>query len=845
MSSKFHQKFNEDLELIYAKYTNPFEGAPELTLSTCDLPENLHILENNSYSNCGKWKVLEADSTGAYEVYHSPDKEDTSIEDNSDTSDDEYQSCCYNSDDQNHSDCNEIFNIGKSFGEKHSMSHAETRNTSSKNLKHESKILPSNYKICNLPTKQLTFANNEKNSEIELSRQDSSDECFKPERTVTISKDLWTQVQQCLHLMTSVFSQLNNNHSDERHSQRQPCLIRRSSVKQNLLNGDNTPQGLVVEKVFVRNKALDGSGVEVASRQSFLHDNKNKISEIESLDTLVGQKNSSDVDNSIQDTSQPESNRASLERKHRRRYRLVRRCSATGKTPGKPSSKIAMSEHKFGTQENRHIGESDHSFDTCLSDTDDFHVPKTVKKTHVKDIGQSERLGSPELDDVVLLEAPSLPVVGKVEYRNSKSLSTMSFQENETLFESSQERCSFSTLHSGINIERSEKRAKRPLFPQRSNKSAETMPSPIRSTLNTNLTEVSPNYTVISDANDITLSSSQNVVCRDSLPYSIKSKSPCAFLRHEILVNSLTSEHVPKITSTFACNEDKAEHKLEPGRNYDTKKRIPDLLKHHVQEANLSHKRFNERSQRGNLIPTSNSVSAKNPKVISEPDYIESKSKIVLSDTNRLLVKSSEGSPTTQHLTTQCKRKSKFLTSEKMKGQHNHSNRLNSPSSSCRHSITPRRTKFHPYATYNKSRKPPVVSPDKSLTNKSPSLISPFRKFNVKSPSSPRPKWTTLDRSPTALRVKQTRRMSDPIVVSRRNLEFGDISSGNEKIKALEKIGFDKMKGESKPNFSRNKFRTHRNNEIDRLVEDDHMRSNCSTGKCTKTFCFNCSLDFS
>ena len=59
-------------------------------------------VENYSYSNCGKWKVLEADSIGTYEVYHSPDKEendtsvednsDTSVEDNSDTSDDEYQS---------------------------------------------------------------------------------------------------------------------------------------------------------------------------------------------------------------------------------------------------------------------------------------------------------------------------------------------------------------------------------------------------------------------------------------------------------------------------------------------------------------------------------------------------------------------------------------------------------------------------------------------------------------------------------------------------------------------------------------------------------------------------------
>ena len=52
-------------------------------------------VENYSYSNCGKWKVLEADAMGTYEeVDHSPDKEEnsTSVEDNSDNSDNEYQS---------------------------------------------------------------------------------------------------------------------------------------------------------------------------------------------------------------------------------------------------------------------------------------------------------------------------------------------------------------------------------------------------------------------------------------------------------------------------------------------------------------------------------------------------------------------------------------------------------------------------------------------------------------------------------------------------------------------------------------------------------------------------------
>ncbi|XP_028395193.1 uncharacterized protein LOC114544928 isoform X2 [Dendronephthya gigantea] len=97
---RFSNKFREDLELIYAKYTNPFDGAPELTLSTCELPENVQLIEN--YSKCGKWTVLEGSSRDMY-------ADDSSDESNVDTSDEEGQSSCYDSDEQNSSNCSPSF----------------------------------------------------------------------------------------------------------------------------------------------------------------------------------------------------------------------------------------------------------------------------------------------------------------------------------------------------------------------------------------------------------------------------------------------------------------------------------------------------------------------------------------------------------------------------------------------------------------------------------------------------------------------------------------------------------------------------------------------------------------
>jgi hypothetical protein len=56
------------------------------------------IVENYKYSNCGKWKVLEADVSNKYEVYHNPatkdalDEENGTSDERNSTSDEEYQS---------------------------------------------------------------------------------------------------------------------------------------------------------------------------------------------------------------------------------------------------------------------------------------------------------------------------------------------------------------------------------------------------------------------------------------------------------------------------------------------------------------------------------------------------------------------------------------------------------------------------------------------------------------------------------------------------------------------------------------------------------------------------------
>ena len=713
--------------------------------------------------------------------------------------------------------------------------------------------MTSNDKSCNSAFKQLYYeAEAEASSKmVESSRQYSSDEYFKPEGTVTIPKHLWTQVQQCLHLMTREFSQLNRECDDEIDLQKlynempsnlQHSFLTRSSVRQRLFNDDNTtqttvPQGQLVEKLFVRRKVSNGPGVELASRQTFLPNTKSKISEIESLDSGFCQENSSAVGVSTQEEySQPQPSHSSSKKKCRRRYRLVRRHSASCQTPGKRTSKTT-SEHKFDTQENKHfarnelytcqstgtsenkhdrqesyhVARNEHSFDQCFSNTDNFHVSEQTKTTAIN--SQSECSSSPELYDVLLIEAPPTPCVhSKVDLpqvipRNRTPLLTTSFQENclsstscmhpqatsgnktsQVIIESSQGHgCSSNPgKHPVVNVTNScdpEAQLRRPLFQQCSETSAESMPSPIRCILNTNITETSGNSPLTSNAHHPTLSSSQNN--KNTPPSPDSSKSPCAILQPEISVDFLRTKDILKRTSTSVRNEGNTEHNIQSGQN------------------NASY----TKSRRA--------LCAMNRRLVSSPTT---------------QINNAEGSLTTQSLPTQCERKSEVTTSEKLKGDDHHSNSFNSPSGNHRQlkTSTPRRAKFHPYATCNKSR--------------TPLLISPFRDLTIRSP---RQKWTTLhDRSPMAMHVKQARRISDPIVASRKILDLDDLNTDNEKIKAQDECGSNKMKSQSCLQY-RKKLRVKQNDKTDSHMQYSESHSNCSTDKCTKTFCFNCSMDLS
>jgi hypothetical protein len=920
---------------------------------------------------------------------------------------------CYDSDD--HSDCSESFKLGKSFREKYPRLCAKQGlktppfNIKSKKSTNVAKTPPSNH---NMAHKQCYYEQEEQtNSKMVLGRSYSSDEYFKPKETVTISKDLWSQVQQCLLLMTSVFRQLNSesdnekdskNLSNERPSQRQSNLIRKSSVKQRLFNDANTshsgvPQGLVVEKLFVRHKGSSTPGVELASRQTFTCDTKSKISEIESLDSGFCQENNN-VSASTQQYSAPSSsssrmggstshntivsqksegscgfmksaagfkqlssgvscrgsdslrclqptpellspkvfgehNQASSEKKRQRRYRLVRRRSASCKTRGRSTNETPTSDHESDTRENQHFArnelypcmstgtsehESDtreshhgarneHSFDQCLSETDDFRIPEKTKMTAMKGIKQSECCSSPEIYDVMLVHAP--PTLDSLVVHN-KVLSPRAIPRNKTpsLTTSSQENCHSSTSHMhpraisgnkrsqitelsqgycrsstprkhlGVNnvatSPDSEAYLRRPLFQQNSGTSAESMPSPIRSTLNTNPTETMVNNTFLGNTDHPTLSSQpQNM--KESLPSPISSKSPGAILQPEISVNFLRTKDILKRRSSCVTNEGPAKPNIPSGQNNDgyTKKLFPnlskkglsagsntllfhipsdDLFKQNTEQDYLSNEGHSKNNQRGNLMPSI--VRSSNSTSTRSPDYCRSKSRNVLcATTDRRLVNSpltqmhnSESSPTTESSTTRCDRKSKVTTPEKLNRLNHNSDRFTSPNNH-QLKIAPRRAKFHPYATCSKfPRTPSLSSPFQSLSSRSPSLISPLRDLTIKSPSSPRHKWTTLDRSPMAVCVKQARRMSDPVVASRKILEFGshgrcsDFSSDKEKSRE-ERVS-DEIKNEHGLQYPRKKFTMKRNNKVDRHVEDNESRSKCSNGKCTKTFCFNCSM---
>ncbi|XP_046843313.1 uncharacterized protein LOC124437386 isoform X3 [Xenia sp. Carnegie-2017] len=103
MVTRLQRKLEEDFETIYSKYCRPFTGAPEVTLSTCELPENVKLIERYSRFNSSPCKS----------VVGSNDEES---DDNSDVSDSGSSGFS--------SDCSGSFKRGEGL----SINHLTTRN---------------------------------------------------------------------------------------------------------------------------------------------------------------------------------------------------------------------------------------------------------------------------------------------------------------------------------------------------------------------------------------------------------------------------------------------------------------------------------------------------------------------------------------------------------------------------------------------------------------------------------------------------------------------------------------------------------------------------------------------
>lgn len=850
--------------------------------------------------------------------------------------------------------------------------------------------MSSNNKIHNSAQKQRYYKhaeelhNNEKSLDI--------DAHIRPKETVTISKDLWTQVQQCLCLMTSVFSHLNSEcneekdlakHCNERPYQREPTLTR-ASVKQQLFDDSTTqasiPKGKVVEKIFIRQKGLSRSSIELASRETFLHDKTNKISEIDALDSGYCNQNSCDIDTSSQDYSSSSSSRPmvdgltskklivsetserdcsescnpkssmenscakfsagskklssqvscvtdkcynhtspyhqpflellpskifgecdkSTKKKRRPRYRLVRRRSSSSKSQGR-SREDTTSEHESDsgktwnfeknefnrclstgtsaqvsdTSGKRHAARNKHSFDQCLSDNDDFHIPeKASKKTAVEDNEPTESYSSPEIDDLILVEAPPAPLVNnKPERRqalrsgrNPVKYSSLPRSSNSSIYPSAIDRnkrplmngssdghCHSSTprKHGGVkNIAPSANPANR-------NGSLEIMPSPIKSTLNTNATETLANSTLTSNEShfDVASPNCQKYNSLLSSPIARKSQSECSILQPEISVSFLAKKDIFERSSSD--NDKRSNIRSDENNHAYSKRLFPGLPQERFpasfspSDDHLTNKDRSKKNQRENVMPksgrSSRSTLNKSPEVVSrakpvfEADHDRSKSRSELCATDRELVTSNNSSmfEYPHH-----KKESKIMSSWKLNRSKHSPENFTRPSNEHQQSkITPRRAKHHPYATSNKfPRIPASHSPFQSSGVRTPSLISPFQDLRIKSPSSPRHKWTTLDRSPMAMCFKQARQISDPVVASRTILQFGSDNSRseNEKKYREETKSSNKMKNRT----TSKKSTTQASNTTDHHFVDD-LRSNCSNGKCLKAFCFNCSMELS
>ena len=783
------------------------------------------------------------------------------------------------------------------------------------------------------------------------------DQHIKSKGTVTVSKDLWTQVHQCLHLMTSVFSQLNNEcnkekdlarHYNVEQYQKEPSLTR-ESVKQQLFDDDNTtqacvPKGKAVEKIFIRQKRSNRSSIELASRQTFLHNKNNKISEIDGLDSACCNRNNGDIDTSSRNYTSSSPSRPMMEgltskklivsetsegscaescnlkssmenscskklspvscvadkchnhtsphhqpaqellpskifgesakstkKKRRPRYRLVRRRSSSCRTqgrsreattsehesdPGKREN-FEKNEHVFGMSEKRHVARNKHSFDQCLSDNDDFHIPEKAKKTTVKDNKLTESHSSPEIDDVILVEAPSTafvnnkPVrlrahrIGRIPVESPPLPSAIDRNKRLLMIGSSDRHCHSSTPRKHTK----EKNIAPSPNPASRNGSLEIMPSPIKSTLNTTVSETLANNTSTSNESHFNVASPE---CQRynsflSSPVARKSQSECSILQPEISVSFLAKKEISK--------DNNKRNEIPSGENNDayTKKLFRSSLQERFPASSspsddlLPNKGQSKKNQHEILMPRSGGLSRstlnENLEVVSrtkpffQEDDNKSKSGRELFATERELCSSKNSSmfESSHHFS---KKQSKITSSSKLNRPKHSSEKFIAPFNQ-QSKITPTRAKHHPYATSNKfPRTPKSHSPFQSSSVRTPSLISPFQGLTIKSPSSARHKWTTLDRSPMAICFKQARQISDPVVASRTILQFGSRDSDNEKKSREEARSSNQMKNKTRSNKSTIQAR----NMTDHRFADD-SRSNCSNGKCLKAFCFNCSME--
>lgn len=726
--------------------------------------------------------------------------------------------------------------------------------------------------------------------------------------TVRISKDLWTQVQRCLHLMTTVFSHLHCERVEG-----SVCLPTKSSLKQTLFSNStklrtNVPRGAVLEKLFVRSKGSSSPGIELLSRQNLLHGTTNRTSVDDSLDeSLSYEKDNLGTlhNNSSTSTTEQSSRRNTIATQKnvdgwksrsnhfltfspfqpkrpvsyqsynsgfqassqpwpdytisRRRYRLVKRLhgSSTGQFDKQDKRHVTQDKHSFDIMKtkkqcikNKHsldklVSDSDsndedntkqttindackqtqhmnneHSFDQCLSDSDD--AEKASQRTGVNGCKRSQCWSSPELDDVILVEA----------------------QPSRRFHE---QRCAIVVPDTSMRVLSHDD-----ILQSRHHKDGVNLSLSVPKTVS--LAQVESDTISGNNRNDYTA----NVY--PSLPKTIY---PAGLRPMSVSISSKHVTSTPTLT-LLAKNEDKTN--LSMTKNSERKRSVNS---HQVSSASLSqHVNFavknsgccqpsgrlcsKNRRKFGSIVDSTKSPPATNhgggKPSSSSNCTIESKK---TSDKQEISSARDKQQPSPQRSTVSCNSESSSDVLRARDGQQVNKKQLNTlyaqglkSSSFMRSSCNKRKSKdasikkvsrhnldtfttpsdnyqqrshlrngcekFHPYATSQKFENSRCISLQRA-NMKSPSLMSPLRDVWIKSQEDR--KWTTLDRSPMA-------QVTPHFATTRKNSCF--------KSRRLNYIEEDAT-----------------TMELPLDPNENELWSNCSSGKCEKTFCFNCCMDLS